>query len=78
MDPSPPSSRKPRDLPFYQAPEHVNTISNIIRDAKASLARDKLRPINTKRPDTPQDGQRNLFGDLSTRDASNRPPSAFR
>ncbi len=76
MDPAPP--RKPKELPFYEAPEHIKTSAKIISEAKHSLARPQLRPINTKRPVTPQDSQRKLFGEQSIRDPTNRPPSAFR
>ena len=79
MDPpTPPAGRKPRSLPFYQTSDKVLTSAQIIKDAKDSLTRAPLRSIATRRPETPQDGARQLFGDQSTRDPSNRPPSAFR
>ena len=37
-----------------------------------------LRPLNTRRPETPREEQRKLFGEQSIRDPTNRPPSAFR
>ena len=71
-------SHKPKDLPFYETPDHVVTSAKIISQAKSQLVRSQLRPIGTKRPETPQEGGRQLFGDHSSRDPSNRPPSAFR
>ncbi len=71
-------SKKPRDLPFYETPDHVKTSAKIISEAKHQLVRGQLRAINTKRPITPQEGGRKLFGEQSVRDPSNRPPSAFR
>ena len=77
MDSSPPS-RRVKDLPFYQAPDHAQISSRVIREARNSVNRSQLRSVNTRRPETPQEGQRQLFGDQSVRDPANRPPSAFR
>ena len=76
MDPSPP--KKPKDLPFYETPDHVRTSARIISDAKNALVRTNPRSIQTKRPVTPQESQRKLFGEQSVRDPQARPPSAFR
>ena len=73
MDP-----RKPKDLPFYATPDNIQTSAKIISEAKSQLVRSQLRSIGTKRPVTPQEGGRKLFGEQSSRDPSNRPPSAFR
>jgi len=78
MDKTPPLVHKPKDLPFYKAPENVRTSAQIIQDAKDSLQRGQLRPLSTRRPETPQESQRKLFGEQSIRDPTNRPPSAFR
>ncbi|KAK2154942.1 hypothetical protein LSH36_253g04000 [Paralvinella palmiformis] len=77
MDKTPPLVHKPKDLPFYKAPENVRTSAQIIQDAKDSLQRGQLRPLSTRRPETPQESQRKLFGEQSIRDPTNRPPSAF-
>ena len=71
-------ARKPKDLPFYETPDHIKTSAKIISEAKSQLGRSQLRPIGTQRPVTPQEGGRKLFGEQSSRDPSNRPPSAFR
>lgn len=70
--------KKPKDLPFYEAPDHVQTSAKIISEAKHALGRPTLRSIQTKRPITPQESQRKLFGEESVRDPQTRPPSAFR
>ncbi len=71
-------ARKPKDLPFYETPDHIQTSAKIVSEAKTQLLRSQLKPIGTKRPVTPQEGGRKLFGEQSSRDPSNRPPSAFR
>ena len=76
LEPNPP--RKPKELQFYEAPDHVQTSAKIIEEARVSLTRPQLRSLQTRRPVTPQDGQRKLFGEQSVRDPTNRPPSAFR
>ena len=77
MEPSPPSRRKP-DLPFYKAPEHVQTSAKIISEAKQTINRSHLKSVSTRRPVTPQESTRKLFGETSVRDPNNRPPSAIR
>ena len=72
------AKRRHKGLPFYETPENHQTSAKIISEAKVELSRNKLRSLPTKRPVTPQDGNRNLFGETSVRDPSNRPPSAFR
>ena len=74
-----------KDLPFYEVPEDRLTPSKIVSEAKNAIGKtnknvsnsNELRPISTKRPDTPREVQRRLFGDQSNRDPTNRPPSSF-
>ena len=74
-----------KDLPFYEVPEDRLTPSKIVSEAKNAIGKstkvssggNDLRPISTKRPDTPRESQRRLFGDQSIRDPTNRPPSSF-
>ena len=75
-EPSPSAGRRNKDnTPFYKVPDRLKdkVSSQIISEAKSSL-----RSVTTRRPETPRDGQRNLFGDQSFRDPTNRPASAFR
>ncbi|XP_010202091.2 armadillo repeat-containing protein 2 [Colius striatus] len=59
--------------PFYKLsmPEQ-KTSSEIINEARSFL-----RTIRTRRPFTPRDDQRKLFGSGSSRALQNRPPSVF-
>lgn len=66
------------DRPFY-LPKGETTSSRIITEAKESLNnRTGLQAVVTKRPCTPRDATRSLFGATSTRAPENRPPSSFR
>lgn len=66
------------DRPFY-LPKGDTTSSRIITEAKESLNnRTGLQAVVTKRPSTPRDATRSLFGATSTRAPENRPPSSFR
>ncbi|NWU16747.1 ARMC2 protein, partial [Cephalopterus ornatus] len=59
--------------PFYWlSVAKQKTSSEIINEA-----RNVLRAIETRRPFTPTDGQRKLFGSGSSRGPQNRPPSVF-
>ncbi|KAJ4439022.1 hypothetical protein ANN_14978 [Periplaneta americana] len=76
-------------VPFYAPPPYVKkTSAEIISEARASIIRDNegiriestrmaasIRPVNTKRPFTPRERQRTLFG--TARKSSCRPPSSF-
>lgn len=55
--------------PFYQMPEDKPTPVQIVNES-----RQWLRTVPTKRPFTPREEQRTLFG---VRPAESRPPSAF-
>ena len=78
--PSIPRRGSSKDLPFYQVPEDKITPAKIVSEAKNAL--EKRGPLNplmiTRRPETPRDDERKLFGEQSDRDPTNRPPSAFR
>lgn len=77
-------------VPFYAPPPCVKkTSAEIISEARASIIHDKeairiestrmaasIRPVNTKRPFTPRERQRTLFG--TAQKSSCRPPSSFR
>ncbi|KAJ8270619.1 hypothetical protein GJAV_G00117210 [Gymnothorax javanicus] len=59
--------------PFYLSPSPKRkTSAEIISEARRSL-----RAVNTRRPFTPKDDQRHLFGQASSRTTDCRPPSAF-
>ncbi|KAJ8275226.1 hypothetical protein COCON_G00098510 [Conger conger] len=59
--------------PFYLSPcPKSKTSAEIINEARRSL-----RVVSTRRPFTPKDDQRHLFGQSSSRTADGRPPSAF-
>uniref|UniRef100_A0A674HXC9 Armadillo repeat containing 2 n=1 Tax=Terrapene triunguis TaxID=2587831 RepID=A0A674HXC9_9SAUR len=60
--------------PFYRpsAPKQ-KTSAEIINEA-----RNALRTLRTRRPFTPREDQRKLFGSASSRTPENRPPSTFR
>ncbi|KAJ1528630.1 hypothetical protein ONE63_007025 [Megalurothrips usitatus] len=72
---------------FYEPPACVKkTSSEIISEARAAIMHTGtqstsnaspavIQPVNTKRPYTPRDGQRTLFG--RSRGAGQRPPSSF-
>ncbi|XP_006815976.1 armadillo repeat-containing protein 2-like [Saccoglossus kowalevskii] len=64
------TTRKKIDAPFYVKPQDKKTSSEIINEARQSV-----REVKTKRPFTPRDSKRTLFGG-STR-TPDRPPSAF-
>ncbi|XP_075058985.1 armadillo repeat-containing protein 2 [Mixophyes fleayi] len=67
------SSRDKKTDPFYQPPTSVQkTSAEIINEARHSL-----RTLTTKRPFTPREDQRKLFGPSSSRTSDNRPPSSF-
>uniref|UniRef100_T1J4M8 Armadillo repeat-containing protein 2 n=1 Tax=Strigamia maritima TaxID=126957 RepID=T1J4M8_STRMM len=61
---------KPSDLPFYAVPTTSKTSAEIINEARATI-----RAVNTKRPYTPREENRRLFGNNIK--LSSRPPSAF-
>ena len=62
--------RKSSD-PFYAPPKDRDTAAEIINEARSSL-----KMVNTKRPFTPKDSKRSLFGDPPGPIFS-RPPSSF-
>ncbi|XP_077145702.1 armadillo repeat-containing protein 2 [Ranitomeya variabilis] len=67
------SSRDNRSDPFYKPPNSAQkTSAEIINEARNSL-----RTLKTKRPFTPREDQRKLFGALSSRTLDSRPPSSF-
>lgn len=67
------SSRDKISDPFYKPPNSTQkTSAEIINEARNSL-----RTLQTKRPFTPREDQRKLFGPLSSRTRDNRPPSSF-
>lgn len=73
----PPRSRKSRkgekasSRPFYAT--DGPTSANIVSEARSSL-----RSLDTKRPFTPVESNRTLFGGSSSKPYEGRPPSAFR
>ena len=73
----PPRPRKSRkgdktsSRPFYAT--DGPTSANIVSEARSSL-----RSLDTKRPFTPVESNRALFGGISSRPYEERPPSAFR
>ena len=75
MDPS--LTRKTRkgdrvgDRPFYAT--DGPTSANIVAEARSSV-----RSLDTKRPFTPIESKRTLFGSGSSKPVEGRPPSAFR
>lgn len=72
MEPQPP--RKPKEnRPFYAPPEDKPIAVQIINEARSSL-----KDLKTKRPFTPRDEKRTLFGPRTVNASDNRPPSAFR
>ena len=75
MEPSPPQPpRKPKEnRPFYAPPVDKPLSVQIINEARSSL-----KELKTKRPFTPRDEKRTLFGPRPLNTADNRPPSAFR
>ncbi|KAG5846512.1 hypothetical protein ANANG_G00115750 [Anguilla anguilla] len=59
--------------PFYLSPcPKRKTSAEIISEARRSL-----RAVSTRRPFTPKDDQRHLFGQTSSRASEARPPSTF-
>ena len=75
------SLRKLRDVPFYRAPERVQTSGEIVRDARLSLTSQHIGPLplKTRRPETPlEENSRRLFQQSSAKDLTHRPPSTFR
>ncbi|XP_045197949.2 armadillo repeat-containing protein 2-like isoform X2 [Mercenaria mercenaria] len=71
MEPQPP--RKPKEnRPFYAPPEDKPIAVQIINEARSSL-----KELKTKRPFTPRDERRTLFGSRPVNTSDNRPPSAF-
>ena len=73
MEPTPPPARKTKDRPFYAPPEDKPIAVQIINEARSSL-----KDLKTKRPFTPRDDRRTLFGPRPVNTADTRPPSAFR
>ena len=73
----PPRSRKTRkgdkasSRPFYET--EGPTSANIVSEARSSF-----RSLDTKRPFTPVESNRTLFGGSSSKPYEGRPPSAFR
>ncbi|XP_033741539.1 armadillo repeat-containing protein 2-like isoform X2 [Pecten maximus] len=70
------TKRNKGDRPFYQPPENIPTSAEIVNDARQSIGR-PLQVVKTKRPFTPREDRRSLFGPTSTRNPETRPPSAF-
>ncbi|XP_073531922.1 armadillo repeat-containing protein 2 isoform X2 [Phyllobates terribilis] len=67
------SSHDKRSDLFYKLPNSAQkTSAEIINEARNSL-----RTLKTKRPFTPREDQRKLFGALSSRTSDSRPPSSF-
>ncbi|XP_066463609.1 armadillo repeat-containing protein 2 isoform X2 [Eleutherodactylus coqui] len=67
------SSHDKRSDPFYKLPNSAQkTSAEIINEARHSL-----RTLNTKRPFTPREDQRKLYGPSSCGTPDNRPPSSF-
>ena len=63
---------KPKQ-PFYEPPKE-KTSSDIV-----SEARKELKAVKTRRPDTPGDAERHLFGAKQTdSEPKRRPPSVYR
>ncbi|XP_042334827.1 armadillo repeat-containing protein 2 isoform X2 [Sceloporus undulatus] len=66
-------SKKEYSGAFYKPPLAVQkTSAEIINEA-----RNTLRTLRTRRPFTPREQQRKLFGSASSRTPENRPPSTF-
>ncbi|KAG8307964.1 Armadillo repeat-containing protein 2 [Homalodisca vitripennis] len=60
--------------PFYTPPSCIiKTSAEIVSEARAAMEHKAVRAVNTKRPFTPRDSHRILFG----RNNSGRPPSAI-
>ncbi|XP_020605577.1 armadillo repeat-containing protein 2-like [Orbicella faveolata] len=74
MDPPRPQKsrrgEKASNRPFYAT--EGPTSANIVADARSSI-----RPLDTKRPFTPVESNRTLFGRSSVKPYEGRPPSAF-
>ncbi|XP_028653445.1 armadillo repeat-containing protein 2 isoform X1 [Erpetoichthys calabaricus] len=67
------SSVKKKTEPFYmKSSSNQKTSAEIINEARMSV-----RILNTKRPLTPREDERKLFGSTSTRTSDSRPPSSF-
>lgn len=79
------SSRLKDLVPFYAVPASKKTSAEIINEARAAVAlqskmnstpgnsgRLGMKPVSTKRPFTPREKQRTLFGSYRTA----RPPSS--
>ncbi|KAK3097116.1 hypothetical protein FSP39_006506 [Pinctada imbricata] len=76
--PSTSQKKKQPERPFYLPQDEKVTSSRIIEEAKESLSnRQRLQAVVTKRPNTPRDATRSLFGASSSRAPENRPPSSF-
>ena len=75
MDPPRPQKsrrgEKASNRPFYAT--EGQTSANIVAEARSSI-----RPLDTKRPFTPVESNRTLFGGSSVKPYEGRPPSAFR
>ncbi|XP_036370751.1 armadillo repeat-containing protein 2-like isoform X2 [Octopus sinensis] len=65
-------AKNSNQFPFYRNLEHRRTSADIIRDAKKTL-----RSLSTKRPFTPRDEKRTLFGEMSNRSREARPASTY-
>ncbi|NWV03769.1 ARMC2 protein, partial [Ptilonorhynchus violaceus] len=72
MQASKAESRKKAEPFYWLSVAKRKTSSEIINEA-----RDALRPVRTRRPVTPTDDQRKLFGSRSSLDPQNRPASVF-
>ena len=68
------SSRRRRTSgePFYALPRNRDTATDIINEARTSL-----KMVTTKRPFTPKESKRTLFGEPPGPTFSSRPPSSF-
>lgn len=90
MDKKIKSGKSKAQLAFYEPPTCVEkTSSEIISEARAAIMAGGtpstpnpnptstiIQPVNTKRPYTPRERQRTLFG--LSRGTGQRPPSSFR
>ena len=90
MDKKSKNGKSKAQLAFYEPPACVEkTSSEIISEARAAImasgapnlpnpntSSTVIQPVNTKRPYTPRERQRTLFG--LSRGTGQRPPSSFR
>ncbi|KAF5404455.1 hypothetical protein PHET_02113 [Paragonimus heterotremus] len=70
--PKPDGTSRSTSRAFYELPQNKPTAAQIVRES-----RDWLQTVSTRRPYTPKDTTRSLFGQTNI-NISSRPPSAFR